>query len=90
MADVGRHQVVHKSGPLKQQNKAHKNGKHRTKGQIAALFKGEFAALSQGCPEQSSCPVMFQVGCRSRPGRKTRGEKLERPSGRTRLVPRTF
>jgi pre-rRNA-processing protein TSR1 len=33
-------QAVHKSGPLKQQNKAHKNGKHRTKGQIAALFKG--------------------------------------------------
>ena len=38
MAD--RRQVVHKSGPLKQQNKSHKSGKHRTKGQIAALSKG--------------------------------------------------
>ena len=41
MADGGPRQAVHKSGPLKQQNKPHKTGKHRTKGQIAATFKGE-------------------------------------------------
>ena len=34
-------QAVHKSGPLKQQNKSHKHGKHRTKGQITALTKGK-------------------------------------------------
>lgn len=26
-------QQIHRSGPLKQQNKAHKHGKHRSKGQ---------------------------------------------------------
>jgi pre-rRNA-processing protein TSR1 len=45
MAD--KRQEVHKSGPLKQQNKPHKNGKHRTKGQIAALSKGRMSFKTQ-------------------------------------------
>ena len=65
MADSGRRQAVHKSGPLKQQNKAHKNGKHRTKGQIAALFKGEWARSLRACPERfiASCPERILTSC---------------------------
>lgn len=33
-------QSAHRSGPLKQQNKPHKHGKHRTKGNIQANNKG--------------------------------------------------
>lgn len=40
-------QAIHKSGPLKQQNKSHKHGKHRTKGQIAALSKGRVSIKIQ-------------------------------------------
>jgi len=36
-------QNTHKSGPLKQQNKAHKHGRHRTKGQLDKSHKGNFA-----------------------------------------------
>lgn len=32
--------VHHKAGPLKQQNKPHKHGRHRTKGQVDDNFKG--------------------------------------------------
>ncbi len=31
----------HRSGPLKQKNKAHKNGKHKTKGEVNNVHKGE-------------------------------------------------
>jgi len=33
-------QSKHKPGPLKQQNKAHKHGQHRTKGELQKSFKG--------------------------------------------------
>lgn len=32
----------HRSGQLKQRNKEHKTGRHRTKGQLDREFKGEF------------------------------------------------
>ena len=38
-------QAVHKPGPLKQQNKSHKHGKHRSKGKIVALNKGKLWGL---------------------------------------------
>ena len=31
----------HKSGPLKQSNKTHKHGRHKSKGEISASHKGE-------------------------------------------------
>ena len=34
-------QAVHRPGPLKQQNKSHKHGKHRSKGEILSEAKGE-------------------------------------------------
>ena len=34
-------QNAHKPGPLKQQNKAHKHGRHRTKGQLENSHKGK-------------------------------------------------
>ncbi|XP_066918428.1 pre-rRNA-processing protein TSR1 homolog [Clytia hemisphaerica] len=34
-------QNTHKSGPLKQQNKSHKHGRHRTKGQVDKSHKGK-------------------------------------------------
>ena len=40
MAEVSR-QAVHRPGPLKQQNKVHKHGKHKSKGEIASEAKGE-------------------------------------------------
>ena len=43
----GRHgQQIHKSGPLKQRNKSHKNGRHKSKGEISAAYKG---AKTSGC-----------------------------------------
>jgi len=33
-------QPKHKAGPLKQQNKSHKHGRHRTKGELEKSFKG--------------------------------------------------
>lgn len=33
-------QAVHKSGPLKQHNKSHKHGKHKSKGEINSTHKG--------------------------------------------------
>lgn len=33
-------QVVHKSGVLKQHNKSHKRGRHKSKGEINASHKG--------------------------------------------------
>jgi len=33
-------QLKHKPGPLKQQNKAHKHGRHRTKGELEKSYKG--------------------------------------------------
>lgn len=36
----------HKSGPLKQQNKTHKHGRHRSKSEIDKTNKGKAAALS--------------------------------------------
>ena len=38
-------QGKHKPGPLKQQNKPHKHGRHRTKGQIDNTNKGIFVIL---------------------------------------------
>lgn len=38
MAEVK--QAVHRPGPLKQQNKSHKHGKHRSKGEISLEAKG--------------------------------------------------
>ena len=32
--------LKHKSGPLKQKNKAHKSGRHKTKGELNADHKG--------------------------------------------------
>ena len=32
--------MLHKPGPLKQQNKSHKHGRHRTKGEIDKSQKG--------------------------------------------------
>ena len=32
---------AHKAGPLKQQNKAHKHGRHKTKGQVDKTNKGK-------------------------------------------------
>lgn len=40
--------IVHRAGPLKQQNKAHKHGKHRSKGQ-----REEGGNLTQGFQEVS-------------------------------------
>jgi pre-rRNA-processing protein TSR1 len=38
MADDGG--VVHRAGPLKQQNKTHKHGRHKSKGTIETKHKG--------------------------------------------------
>ena len=35
-------QDVHRSGPLKQVNKSHKTGRHRSKGAINSEVKGMF------------------------------------------------
>ena len=37
--------VRHKSGPLKQQNKTHKHGRHRSKSEIDKTNKGNIAVL---------------------------------------------
>ena len=34
----------HRPGPLKQQNKTHKHGKHRSKGETEKAFKGKVGA----------------------------------------------
>lgn len=38
MAEI--RQAVHRPGPLKQQNKVHKHGKHKSKGELASEAKG--------------------------------------------------
>jgi pre-rRNA-processing protein TSR1 len=38
----------HRSGPLKQQNKTHKQGKHRSKGQLDNEFKGTVLSTRRG------------------------------------------
>ncbi len=37
--------AVHKTGPLKQHNKSHKNGRHKSKGELDAVHKGMMRAL---------------------------------------------
>ena len=40
----GEHQ--HKPGPLKQQNKSHKHGRHKTKGMLDTISKGSCLHLN--------------------------------------------
>ncbi|XP_022101232.1 pre-rRNA-processing protein TSR1 homolog [Acanthaster planci] len=40
-------QETHRSGPFKQQNKAHKTGRHRSKGQIETQGKGRVNVKTQ-------------------------------------------
>ena len=40
--------TAHRAGPLKQQNKGHKTGGHRSKGAVAALNRGRISSASSG------------------------------------------
>ena len=42
----GREQASHRPGLLKQQNKSHKNGKHRSKSEIDKNNKGDYLVLN--------------------------------------------
>lgn len=46
MADL--QSVAHRPGPLKQQNKPHKHGKHKSKGQMSSMTKGGLANQLNG------------------------------------------
>lgn len=39
-AEAEMNQPAHRSGPLKQSNKSHKHGRHKSKGKISASQKG--------------------------------------------------
>ena len=40
--------TAHRSGPLKQSNKNHKTGKHRSKGAVDAVNRGRISSVSSG------------------------------------------
>lgn len=40
-------QVPHRAGPLKQRNKSHKTGRHKTKGETSATNKGRLSVCNE-------------------------------------------
>jgi len=53
--------TAHRSGPLKQANKNHKTGKHRSKGAVDALNRGRISSVSSGGVNKAKNQVQSKI-----------------------------